>query len=897
MIPEKLLHRGTVSASAFLFDPTLRGEDEAKRRVLALWEPGLRVWQTEEGWLLAVLSKPQTCVAERAPGLPLVRARGHLLALPLTKAEWDELRPAPESLIYAQRGHLLALPLSELTPVEPADWLALEGIAFVPTKPLVEPTPPTHDPITVALLPVTPTELVPTNPTVAAARAALLRSLNQAPSLPSERAATPASTTPRSGVSSLLERWGRVLLDYLRPSPPTTGTPSTTDRLRNTIREQVFSPGQLEAISRQNAEFLQKMLEHFEKGNWQEALQHAIPLGKAGESDTTPTGFGVLKPRDQLVIRPTPTRADAALPWDGLHGGFKQLYREAVERLKDEGRFEEAAYVLAELLREDEEAVSFLERHGKLRLAAELAEARNLAPALIVRQWWLAGEKERAIAIARRAQCFADAIFRLERSQQTTTAAETLRVEWAQLHAEWGDYARAVATIESVEAARPLAKRWAELGASQGGVGGAQLLAQLLRWSESPEESAPWQEQGRTILTQKDAPSERAALLLPLFAKATNRPELRPLLRTGLRALLADQGAGATTLDAGTVGAWARWIGLPALEADLPSLTPKPQPALLDRDMPLEIRIEGGDTGSVPIVDAAYLPDGRTLAAVGEAGVLLLSHDGRILHRFELPATSLVVGDTGARAIALAHRDESQRVHVLDLGTRKTTDWGELSLLCWESELHEGLWRVARSGQLLTLDTLSPTPKALTITETPEPTLALSPRGGVLSLDVDGGRFLHWTEDTPTRRQEIPFSGGTFEITNQSVFWLQTDSDEELSLFGEPALVLYGQTGPLHHSSVLGEPGDTPAGLAAMRLGNQELVCCALRDPLGITALICFSTAKGLRGPALQLRLSGAERVRLRTRPEALTVADSQGRILVIDPVTGRLVRDLRVRL
>ena len=888
MIPQKLLHRGTVPAAAFLFDPALLRKDEAQKRILALWEPGVRVWQTEDGALLMVLTKPQTLAAKAAPGLPLVRERGHLLALPLTKAEWDELRPAPESLIYTQRGHITALSLAELTAIEPADWLVLESIAFVPTKPLIEPVPTVEAPIGEVLAPLKTLQIVPTNPATAAARAALLRSLNQAPTTTQKTTSTPSSF-------SLLERWGRVLLDFLRPTTPSSGSASTTDRLRSTIQEQVFSPGQLEAISRQNAEFLQKMLELFEKGQWQEALQHAIPLGKPGESDDTPAGFAFLKPRDQLVISPTPTQASSALPWDGLHGGFKQLYREAVERLKNEGRFEEAAYVLAELLREDEEAVSFLERHGKLRLAAEMAEARNLPPALIVRQWWLAGEKERAIAIARRSQCFSDAIFRLERSQHTA-AAETLRVEWAQLHAEWGDYARAVSTIENVETARPLAKRWAERGAELGGVGGAQLLARLLIWSENENESAPWREKASAVVADPRAVSERTYLLGPLFLEGKDRPELLPLFRAGLRAVLADQGSGATTLLKPDVATrWARAAKLPALEADLPALTPKPQPALFDRTEPLEIRIEGGDTGTVPIVDAAYLPDGRTLAALGEAGVLLLSHDGRILHRFELPATSLVIGKTGARAIALAHRDDSQRVHVLDLGTRKTTDWGELSLLCWETALSEGTWRVARNGQLLTLDTLSPTPKALTITQTKEPTLALSPGSGVLSLD--DGRFVLWTEAAPTRRQEIPFSGGTFELTDQSVYWLQTDDDEELSLFGEPAVVLYGQTGPLHRSCVIGEPGDTPVGLAATRLGVNELTLSALRDPLGITALVCFSTAKGLRGPALQLRLSGAERVRLRATPEALTLADSQGRILVIHPVTGQLVRDLRVRL
>ena len=891
MIPEKLLHRGTITAAAFLFDTALLSEDEAQKRILALWEPGVRIWQTEDGALLVTLATPKEVSTDSVPGLPLVRERGHLLALPLTKQERDELRLPPESLVRAERGHIKVTALAELEPIEPTDWLALEGIAFLATRPLVEPAPVTQTIITEALTPIKAREIVAINPVTAAARAALLRSLNQPPS-PTRKA--PMSATPSSGISQALERWGRVFLDFLRP--PATGTKNTTDKLRDTIREQVFSPGQLEAISRQNAEFIQKMLELFEKGQWQEALQHAIPLGKAGESDDTPLGMCFLHPRDQLVISPTRTPAASSLPWEGLHGGFKQLYREAVERLKNEGRFEEAAYVLAELLREDEEAVSFLERHGKLSLAAEMAEARNLPPALIVRQWWLAGEKERAIAIARRSQCFSDAIFRLERSQHTA-AAETLRVEWAQLHAEWGDYAKAVTTIQSVETARPLAKRWAALGAENGGSSGAFLIGRLLLWSESPGESEPWREKAMAVVADPHAVSERTNLLANLYPEADTHPELLPLLRAGLRATLADHGNGKTYLKPEVATGWARLAKLPALVADLPTLTPKPQPALIDRTEPLEIRIEGGDIGNVPIVDAAYLPDGRTLAALGEAGVLLLSanSEGQILHRFDIPATSLVIGKTGARAIAIAHRDDSQRVHILDLGTRKVTDWGELSLLCWESELSDGLWRVAHNGQILQLDTLSPTPKALIFTETKEPVLALSTNGGVLSLD--DGRFVLWPEAAPFRRQEIPFSGGTFDLTNQSVYWLEADGDDELSLFGEPAVVLYGQIEALQRSCVLGEPGDTPAGLAVVRLGANELILSALRDPLGITVLVCHYAHRNIQSPKLQLRLSGAERVRLRATSDALTIADSQGRVLVVHPVTGQLVRDLRVRL
>ena len=67
-----------------------------------------------------------------------------------------------------------------------------------------------------------------------------------------------------------------------------------------------------------------------------------------------------------------------------------------------QGKIERAAWVYAELIGDAEEAVQVLERGGKLREAAEVAEKKELAPGLIVRLWFQAGEVERALAIARR---------------------------------------------------------------------------------------------------------------------------------------------------------------------------------------------------------------------------------------------------------------------------------------------------------------------------------------------------------------------------------------------------------------------------------------------------------------------------------------------------------------
>ena len=103
-----------------------------------------------------------------------------------------------------------------------------------------------------------------------------------------------------------------------------------------------------------------------------------------------------------------------------MHGVFfeqlRRSYEAVFERLERAGKHAEAAFLLAEILNQPERAVSYLERHQQPRLAAELAEARQLPAGLIVRQWFLAGDQRRAVAIAVREGAFEDAISRLERS-------------------------------------------------------------------------------------------------------------------------------------------------------------------------------------------------------------------------------------------------------------------------------------------------------------------------------------------------------------------------------------------------------------------------------------------------------------------------------------------------
>ena len=152
-------------------------------------------------------------------------------------------------------------------------------------------------------------------------------------------------------------------------------------------------------------------MQMFEQGDMDEALRHAIPLSSISDSPILRMTLGLPGVRQNLRLNAFGRRPNSAMVLgQSLYSHLHQLYRSTFKRLEAQGRIGEAAFVLAELLRANEEAVAFLERNGRLREAAEIAEARELAPEIIVRQWFVAGEKERAIQVARKTGAFYGAV-------------------------------------------------------------------------------------------------------------------------------------------------------------------------------------------------------------------------------------------------------------------------------------------------------------------------------------------------------------------------------------------------------------------------------------------------------------------------------------------------------
>jgi hypothetical protein len=102
---------------------------------------------------------------------------------------------------------------------------------------------------------------------------------------------------------------------------------------------------------------------------------------------------------------------------------------------------------------------------------------------------------------------------------------------------------------------------------------------------------------------------------------------------------------------------------------------------LQDLSVPREYLVSADDCGSEQIFDAALLPNGRCLVALGECGMKLVTRGGTTIAHFDQPANRIVVSESGSRAIALARRGDSWHLSRVDLQSRKAGRWceGEIS--------------------------------------------------------------------------------------------------------------------------------------------------------------------------------------------------------------------------
>jgi hypothetical protein len=716
------VYQGSQMVRALWFDCALGGEQEARRRLLKEWQPGARAWRVHEGYLLE-WRQARRLQCALASGLPLVDEGGVLSSAPLAPGERAGLDPGAAALVVLVLGASVhAYPLDAGSRIDPSRWLDLSNLPVI--APLV--MPPGPAPGFVASIPEAApdvrTLLGDAVPAESPRRAEFLREAQRARAR-TQGASTGAARAPlrllggaalalgavAGGVAGLLASLPRWLASSTgagqagnAASPRPQPAPSPwLDRIVNSVAKLAMLTRVSKLLGWRQAGYLRKMIRQFEDGNLAEALRHAIPLD--GRDPVTRAALGTPGRRHSLDIRgPHASAAGIGLDAD-LQAFLRKTYQRSFEMLDRAGRIDEAVFVLAELLNRGMEAVDYLERKDRVEQAARLAETLELAPAVIIRLWSMAGDLERAIRLARLSDGFGDAVAELERRKHPQAPA--LRLMWAQEMAARGNLPEAAAIVWPLKDERHRALAWLQAAEQAGGVLGVQGLLYKLALDPQAVETSAAAVQSLLDADSEDAARQRLRAGDCLLRLDTVNAATRRLAGALWRRLQHDRAAGMSGIRNEQLGKLLLLAADPVLTADLPKgagEAPSSITSLQARASTLSVRF--AERGLLPLEDVRRLPDGGYLLALGEAGVALASDEGSELARFPVPAHHLVSAHNGRRALALARREQVVRVSRIDVLARKAEDWFSAPLDFWAQDYDGASWNVVADRRLMALD-------------------------------------------------------------------------------------------------------------------------------------------------------------------------------------------------
>jgi hypothetical protein len=911
--PRRTSHHGSVLAAGFWLAGVER--ELLKAQVLAVWEDGADV-RTVPGGFVITLRRERRVAASLGRAAALVRSSGRLSSAPLRASELIALGPH-DNLVLTQAGRVQGFELERLELVDPATWLEVGHFELKRPKSLgaaPEPSPALERAPDVAAL---FDERVGRTQADSARRSELLQALESLRAGQHSAAGTERGAT-RFG-AALARAFGRALAGLLsrfatrraRASQPAPDALASTEppgtglwqRFRDTLVRWVARTPLMAQLGRKQAEYLRQLFELLAQKDDLEVMRRAIPLGK-GESGPSRPALLAPTPRTSFGIslgRRAP--GSSMLLVDNLFETLRRSYEAVFERLDATGKHEEAAYFLAEILGEAERAVAYLERHGRLELAAKLAEARELAPGLIVRQWFLAGQRERAVMLAVREGAFDDAILRLERAGQKGEAA-ALRLLQAERLAQAGCFVKAAELVYRSEHGLLLALRWLALAREAGELRGVPLELSLdpERFTEAHAALSP--------LFGLDYPD-----LLPVrlrLAEAFVNLDVsagRPLARELARGLVAEAASSGSAAVAHSAGRIAGWVG-GAFKADLPPLVSFSSSSAGQQR---RFELAGNDVGARPILDV-HAVDSRFLVALGEAGVVLLSRRGERITHFDLPAEALVTSLDGSRVLCVARRGQALLVGRIDLALRRSERWCELKAESFARSfdgetwlVHRGGWPDDSDGELLQLDVLDEKPRVLRRFPVPlhapsihfEATacnlIGAEPFGALERMQYDLPRFTLRQrrvllpqgpdavggQPVPAAEQRIFVGAAAARGNDPSAIyerWLR----EGVAQPTQPTLTRGDTKITLWSDDIDGTPSlEVEDGRFALTLSNDTR-----------TRILVGSFAVSM---TIDLQLEGATSARVRLLPQSVVIGDSAGRLLAFEANTGAPLLDLRL--
>ncbi|MCU0238407.1 MAG: bpX6 domain-containing protein, partial [Pyrinomonadaceae bacterium] len=562
LILQNLTHRGTVLAEGFVFSSKLLTDNEIRRRILSIWQPNAKVLRYQND-LIMLFPNSFRLDCRQSIGLPLVKYEKILASFPLQKSDLQHFQDFGEAVVLSIEGKIETVLLNDLQPENIADWFDASDFQIVETKTLGEviSKPVSIEKVEIVNLRDELKDVPKADENLAEIMQILKQKRAELEKAKSNSAVLGGGYSNNSG--SIFSNLTGGIFDALKglfssnsgsynsssnssnwqnSSNNQPDQPKPPSKLRKMFTKAMFQLKIAQIVGREQAKYLAKMMEMFENGDLEEALKHAIPLEDMQalkEITEQMPSFSFLRPRNNLSINYGRQRASSSAVFleNQWFNDLQQLYRQTFDRLVAQNRIEEAAFVLAELLKSNHEAVEFLEKHGKFRLAAELAESRNLSKETIVRQWFLAGEKNKAVQLAILHNSFEYVVSQLEK--QNHPQATELREIWAENLAKSGNFPAAINTIWQIESKRELARDWIEKVLEFGGTVSAQMLAKKVTLFPATFNEVKIDLQKMLAENSDDGKQNRAAFAHETLRLNSNK-ELRTLSRPLIRKLLSD---------------------------------------------------------------------------------------------------------------------------------------------------------------------------------------------------------------------------------------------------------------------------------------------------------------------------------------------------------------------
>lgn len=225
-------------------------------------------------------------------------------------------------------------------------------------------------------------------------------------------------------------------------APPVYQGPGLFERLKGWMLWNTSMGNQLRAQLERNMNEVSKMIE---RGEIDRALKRAMALGAEQERKNAKSA--------PMTSLPNP-RATLDLDYSGINApaasilteiGFEDMsaqYRKLARKLSADGDYKRAAFIYAELLKDVQCALEELEAAKAYEDAAKLATARKCAGNITARLWFLAGQKDIALAMAKR---FDSLEYIADISEETDPEYSAfVRGHWLQELIAAGDLTRAV---------------------------------------------------------------------------------------------------------------------------------------------------------------------------------------------------------------------------------------------------------------------------------------------------------------------------------------------------------------------------------------------------------------------------------------------------------------------